>query len=88
MTKAELVSGISEKTGIAAYVVKDVLAAEGELIIEGAESTGSCPVLTLGKVVKISIPAKSGKIKDKVWSTPARDGLKFKPSKLLKEALK
>ena len=89
MTKAELITSLSEKTGLAKNQVNEVLKSLVDSIVDEVKSGGSISLPGLGTYSLNERPARKGRNPrtGEDMDIPASKTMKFKVSKTVKDAL-
>jgi nucleoid DNA-binding protein len=88
MKKKTLISLIAESTGHTPEEVDKVIKAFSNEVIKEASKNGECTVPGFGKLLRVDVKAKSGKLKGVAWSTEAHQKLSFHLSDKIKNSLR
>ncbi len=89
MTKADLIKTLAEKTGMSYAQTDGVLASLAGITADSLIKGGEALIPGVGKLelkIRPARPGRNPKTGEEV-QIPARRGAKFKPAKLLKDAL-
>ncbi len=89
MTKTEMLSALSEVTGLSKKDVKTLLDAMTEMAYKEVKKSGEFSLAGLGKLVKVNRKAREGRnpATGEAIKIPAKTVVKFRVAKAAKEAV-